>query len=163
MATFQEHINQAKKNLEFLVQINKNVKDSWDWQVTVCFYVGVHLVNAHIAHKTNQHYRSHEQVNKALNPYEPLSLTKLPEQDYKAYIKLQGLSRRSRYLCHDEAPIQNAQALFTYDRHVAKALRCLNTLLEFMQREYDVQFNTYNLNCIEISNKNYTYFKHSTA
>ena len=163
MANFQEHVNQAKKNLEFLAQINKTVTNCWDWQVTVSFYVGVHLVNAHIAQKTNQHYRSHEHVNKALNPHEPLSITKLTEKDYLAYTKLQGLSRRSRYLCHDENPSQNEQALFTYDRHLAKALRCLNTLLVFMQQEYGIQFDSYSLNCIDIGKQNYAYFKHSAV
>jgi hypothetical protein len=99
--TFEEHLAQAKRNLDYLQKSNELIPDRWDWQVTVCFYVGVHLVNAHVFQKTGQHYRSHEQVNMALNPA-TLSLAKLSESDYLAYKKLQGLARRARYLCHDD-------------------------------------------------------------
>lgn len=102
MATFDEHIQQAKRNLSFLHKVNTGIGQCWDWQVTISFYTAVHLVNAHIASRSNHHYRSHELVNNAINPYSLTSLSKLPEEEYLAYIKLQNLSRRARYLCHDD-------------------------------------------------------------
>ena len=69
MANFADHIAQAQKNLQFLQEISGKLSTQyWDWNVTVCYYVAVHLVNSHIASTTNQHYRKHEEVSKALNP-----------------------------------------------------------------------------------------------
>ncbi len=62
MASFQDHISQAKCNLRFLGSVNNQIKNTWDWQVTVAFYVAVHMINARIADKANLHYRSHEAV-----------------------------------------------------------------------------------------------------
>lgn len=163
MASFQEHINQAKKNLLFLNTINNEISECWDWQVTVCFYVSVHLVNAHIANKTNQHYRSHEQVNEALNPFKPLSIAKLSEEEYKAYIKLQGLSRRSRYLCSDNLAVKKTQAFFTYDRHLSKAIKNLDRLLNFIKKEYSVEFDILRINCIDIHNNPLHFFQHKVV
>ena len=52
MASFQEHIAQANRNLDFLEQANQSLNTFWDWQVTAAFYVCVHLVNAHLAQKS---------------------------------------------------------------------------------------------------------------
>lgn len=159
MASFEEHIQQAKKNLDFLNKVNKTISESWDWQVTVSFYVSVHLINAHIAKKSDQHYRSHEQVNKSVNPYFPLSPTKLTEDNFKSYIKLQGLARRSRYLCNDNKEIKDTSAYFTYDKHLAKALANLDKLLMFIHSEYSIKFNKINISCIELKNRPLTYFE----
>ena len=162
LATYLEHINQANKNLSFLDQINFNIDDCWDWQVTVCFYVSVHLVNAHIADKTDQHYRSHEQVKEALNPYNVLSASKLSEDVYKAFDKLQNLSRRSRYLCNDNIVDKNPKGFFTYDKHLCKALKQLDILLQFVNQHYGEEFKKLYVNCIEIKNANLKYFEFRT-
>ncbi len=158
MANFSEHINQAKKNLQFLSEINKNTNDSWDWQVTVCFYVAVHLVNAHIAQKANQHYRSHEQVKEALNPYNALSLSKLTEGNFLAFDKLQNLSRRSRYLCNDTIADKDIKAFFTYDKHLSKSLKNLDKILGFIVSEYKESFLPIELYCIELKGQTLNFF-----
>ncbi len=159
MATFDEHINQAKKNLKFLTSVNKSIEDSWDWQVTVSFYVSVHLMNAHIASKSDQHYRSHEDVNTALNPFTEFSLARLDEDTYKSYIKLQGLARRARYLCHDNPKVREVNASFTYDKHFSKAIKNLDKLVGFISCEYGVSFNTTQIQCVDLINYKSDYFE----
>lgn len=157
MATFEEHISQAKKNLSFLTSVNSHIDNSWDWQVTISFYVSVHLMNAHIAHKMNQHYRSHEHVNAALNPF-TISPARLDEDTYKSYIKLQGLARRARYLCHENSSVRNEKACFTYDKHFSKAIKNLNILLTFIASNYKVSFNSIPIFCIDLKNYSSPYF-----
>jgi hypothetical protein len=158
LANFAEHINQAKSNLEFLGSINQNSTKFWDWQVTVSFYIAVHLVNAHIAKKSNLHYRSHEDVNNALNPFNELSLTKFSEELYISYIKLQALARRARYLCHDKPKNKSKGAFFTYDKHFSKAVINLDDILTFMVKEYSLEFDKIDLNSVELSNLKSNHF-----
>lgn len=148
MASFEEHITQAKRNLAFLEKINSGCNEHWDWQVTACFYTAVHLANAHIARKINGHFRTHSQVKQALNPEVQLSPTKWNEIHYKAYVKLMNLSRRSRYLCHDNTNDSSESCFLTYDVHFIKSLKNLDQLLHFFTTEYEIQFNTSYINCI---------------
>lgn len=160
MASFEEHIIQVKKNLIFLEEVNSKINTQWDWQVTICFYVAVHLVNAHIARKTNSHYRSHEQVNHALNPFNQLSLNKLPESVYLSYIKLQNLSRRSRYLCSEATGNLDVRAFHTSEKYLAKALRELNNVIEYFDVEYDISIPIIKVDCSRIKNDSLKYFRY---
>lgn len=159
MASFTEHISQAKGNLGFLNLVNGKINSNWDWQVTISFYIAVHLVNAHIAKKSNQHYRSHELVNNAINPFLPLSTAKFTEELYTSYMKLQNLSRRARYLCHDDPKNRENKAFLTYDKHFSKSIIHLDKLLEFMSVEYSVNFTIIGIECIELRNKRLLHFK----
>ena len=151
MASFDEHISQVKRNLLFLEEVNKSVSNSDDWQVTTCFYVAVHLVNAHLSHFGSQ-YRKHVDVNYALNPEVSTSITKVPEPVYLAYIKLQNLSRRARYLCNDSpGRAGDERAFLTYTKHVAKAIRHLNTLITFFAEKYGVRFERVKIKCPDLS------------
>jgi hypothetical protein len=161
LASFAEHITQSKKNLDFLAKTNLLINDRWDWQVTACYYTAVHLVNAHIAHLTNQHYRSHEQVKNALNPEIQLSPTKIPEDVYKAYIKLETLSRRARYLCHLSGTDIDNQAYFTFDKHLKKSIKNLDVLLLFIKNRHSVTFQSSTIDCIEIKSEKYNFFEYS--
>ena len=60
MADFDSHVLQAKRNLEFIGSITST--ENFEWQVTISFYVAVHLINAHLARSSNLHYRTHNQV-----------------------------------------------------------------------------------------------------
>lgn len=152
MATFDEHISQAKKNLSFLGRINSECNEFWDWQVTTCFYVAVHLANAHISTKSNMHYRTHMDVKHALNPEVPLSLSKFSEENYTAYVKLLNLSRRARYLCHEDPKnTSSSDGYFTYDVHLNKAIKNLDKLLVFMESEYNVSFDKSFIKCLSLT------------
>jgi hypothetical protein len=154
LAQFDEHISQANKNLLFLQFINKANFDCYDWQVTVCFYCALHIVNAHLSLHQMQ-YRKHVDVKDALNPKNPLSVNKgsaLPEKEYLAYTKLQSLSRRSRYLVNEkDNNLGSDKAAFTYDIHLQRALRHLNTLINYFKKSYNISVSKIQLKCTGIN------------
>jgi len=150
LASFDEHIQQARNNLNFLCQVNQSLANHYDWQVTVCFYTALHLVNAHLSTFGLQ-YRKHSDVNHALNPDVALSVSKLPEDEYDSYIALQRLSRRSRYLVNEKNDISSPFAYFTYDKHLAKAVRHLNLLITFFQSKYKFTISAIDFSCLELS------------
>lgn len=160
MASFEQHINQSKANFTFLQEVNSSINAQWDWQVTISFYAAVHLINAHIVSKSNQHYRSHEQVNNAISPFTHISLCKLPQDIYVAYMKLQNLSRRSRYLCSDNPQEFDVRAYHTSEKHFAKAVRELNRLIEYFDKEYNLDFKPITINCPKIKEDKLKYFSH---
>jgi NifB/MoaA-like Fe-S oxidoreductase len=150
LATFDEHINQAKRNLAFLESINHNVKDCIDWQVTVCFYTALHLINAHLATFELQ-YRKHVDVKNALNPENNLSISKLPEDEYVAYATLQMLSRRSRYLVNEkDNQVGTTTAFLTHDIHLAKSIKHLDRLVAFFQNKYKVSLPSIAIKCPDL-------------
>jgi hypothetical protein len=153
LASFEEHIQQAKSNLAFLGAINQKVNNYFDWQVTVCFYTALHLVNAHLS-KHQLQYRKHYDVNYALNPDVRISISKLPEDEYDAYIALQRLSRRSRYLVNEkDDQLSSEKAFLTFDKHLCKAIRHLDRLLIFFSKKYALDFSSTSFNCIGLSQK----------
>ena len=159
MPDFDAHIRQAKRNLQFLSNINLNITDCYDWQVTTCFYVSVHLVNAHLS-QFDQQYRTHENVKLAINPYTVTSLMKIPENEYVAYTSLENLSRRARYLVNvkDSKLISDKPALI-YEKHLAKALRHLDKLLIHFGTIYPIGMNRYNVKCANINTQELQFFK----
>ncbi|HEY8929204.1 MAG TPA: hypothetical protein VIM55_08445 [Mucilaginibacter sp.] len=161
MADFQAHIQQAKKNLATLSEISLKVNDSWDWQVTCAYYTAVHLMNAHLAQTVNQHYKTHVDVKNAL--FNSLWPSKVPDDIYTSYSKLENLSRRARYLCHDNlAQNDPSTAYITYDRHLMKALKKLDAILVFFAFKYQVSFNISDIDCIELKNGPFKYFQYNS-
>lgn len=153
MASFEEHIHQAQKNLSFLAVTNLNSRLSWDWQITICYYVCVHIVNAHIAKTADLHYRTHEAVKNVLNPHNQTSVCKIPEEVYLSYAKLEALSRRARYLCNDDKSNYSQNAQFTYDKHFAKAIRHLDKIMNYFSGLHGCVFDKQKISCPELSKK----------
>ena len=158
MPQFEEHIHQAKRNLSFLREITA-INDSYDWQVTVCFYTALHLINAHLS-KSGLQYRKHSEVDLAINPKNLLSLTRLPDDEYVAYSSLYKLSRRSRYLVNlKDGQIGAEAASLTHDRHLSKALKHLDLLLEYFNKLYNLNLIIYEVNLpIEAQSHRFNYF-----
>jgi hypothetical protein len=156
---FSEHINQALHNLEILGSVNSRIENSWDWQVTICYYIAVHLVNAHVAKTCNLHYRSHSEVESAINFMNQASLARLNETVYLSFIKLNGLSRRSRYLINDNLKRKETQPHFTYTVHLAKAIRQLDVILGFFVERYLIKLPVTNIKCIDLNKGQVKYFK----
>lgn len=151
VALFDEHIAQAKSNLKFLETVNQNVKNYFDWQVTVCFYTALHLVNAHLT-KHSLQYRQHKDVNHALNPEVLTSISKLPLPEYEAYIGLQRLSRRSRYLVNEkDGNLRSDNGFFTYDVHLGRAIRNLDKLIIYFDKKYSLSIPSISFSCSEVS------------
>ncbi|WP_421813528.1 hypothetical protein [Flagellimonas sp.] len=159
MAKFEEYIAQAKSNITFLDEVDNSIPNYWDWKVTTAFYIGVHLVNAHLKHTLGYTYRTHKEVENAINFANPTSLGKVTEDVYVAYSIISKLSRRSRYIIHEKDPKTDVVCL-TYDRHFKKSLIHLNTLLEFVSNEYKVEFEPIHIDCIELQKVNLKYFKY---
>lgn len=150
MAKFEDHILQARKNINFLSAINNNVPDCLDWQVTTCFYTALHLVNAHLS-KHDMQYRKHVDVKDALNPEKQLSLTKIDEAYYISYISLQSLSRRARYLVEEgDRNLESTDAFLIYEKHLAKAFRHLDKLLGYFSTKYSLSFPKVEIKCDNI-------------
>lgn len=106
-----------------------------------------------MAKKANLHYRTHEDVKHAINPYARVSLCSLPENIYLAYVKLEGLSRRARYLCSDDTTNKSNDEFLTYDKHFAKAVKNLDILLDYFKSEYKLSYPTLPIECLELSVK----------
>ena len=135
MASYSEHVSQANSNLFFLGKINNEGSDHIDWQVTTCFYVGVHVINGFLAREQNMHFNSHENVVTAIAPESVIPATRLPEQEYLAYVKLRNLSRRSRYLCQENGRDTHLAHLIE-EKHFIKAFRHLDVLLNYFLNKY---------------------------
>lgn len=162
MATFEEHIAHSKKNLDFLSKVNSSVDDSWDWQVTICFYIALHLINAHIVKKNNKNYLSHNQVEDVINPFNTLSIGKLDENTFLSYSKLCQLSRRSRYLLNENFNKTDdiQQASMTYSLHFKKAIHHLDVVIQYINKNYDNMISKEtNLKCIDLKGRVFESFK----
>ena len=151
MADLQSHKNQADHNLDFLVVANNDQQENWDWQVTIAFYAGVHLINAHLARSVNLHYRTHTDVNEAIDFGNSTSLARLPEEVYLQYRALFNLSRRSRYLIHENNP--KADELIphlTHERHFKKAIKYLDRIIDYMREKYSIDCQKRPIRCLDI-------------
>jgi len=158
MAEFQAHVNQATKNLTILSQINKQIKDSWDWQVTTAYYVAVHIMNAHIAKIANLHYTTHDKVKNAL--YSQTSIAKIDQSIFLDYVKLEHLSRRARYLCNEVSLDESPHAFLTHDVHFKRALEKLDSVMIYMAKLHSITFSVTNIDCVEIKKLSLKYFKY---
>ena len=162
MASFSEHLKQAEHNLDFLKSISKDYSEYWDWRVTTTFYTAVHIINAHLDKSVNKHYRSHQDVSLALNPNIALSISKVPMDVYLAYEKLSNLSRRSRYLIKEDLTDKTANVFITYDKHLARALKNLDTIESWFSSEYKITFPAIELHCLELKS-GLKYFSQQTT
>jgi hypothetical protein len=159
VATFQEHLQQAKRNLNFLSNIHRNVPDSIDWQVTTCFYSALHLLNAYLAQEADLHYISHKETEHALNFENKLSVVKLSENDFLTYQKLRNLSRRSRYLCTEYGVTAKGVQL-TGEKQLANSVICLDKLMRFFVTKYPTTvFDKITLKCPTLLGEQMQYFE----
>ncbi len=154
MPQFDDHIYQAKENFSFLSIINQTASEHYDWQVTVCFYTSLHLVNAHLA-KFNQQFRNHKDVSNVISPYNSTSLMKLPADVYVAYEALFSLSRRSRYLTNmKDDKLKSDIAFFTHEKHLSRAVRHLELIFNYFDQLYGINCAKIPLKCALLTNKN---------
>ncbi len=162
MGTFKEHIHQSQSNIGFLSKISTNLDNCWDWQVTVCFYSALHLINAHIVIKTDANYLSHSKVDELINPYNTISLAKLDEKIYMSYIKLFQLSRRSRYLLSENfkkgEKLGVQIACVTYSKHFKKAIYHLDIIINFIKNDYIESFERVDIKCIDLKGLSFENF-----
>jgi hypothetical protein len=119
--------------------------------VTIAFYAAIHFINAHLAQSVDQHFRTHHDVDLAINFCNTLSPCRLPESVYLKYKKLHNLSRRSRYLIHeDKKDADQLKAHLTYDTHFKSAILYLDGIIDFMKTEYAIDCQSHTLKCFEL-------------
>lgn len=162
MGSFSEHIDQAKRNFNFLSGISTSMNDCWDWQVTTCFYTALHLINAHIVAKTGGNYLTHNQVDGIINPYNQTSLGKVNEDIYLSYNKLFHLSRRSRYLLNENNSSPKGTlitASFTNSKHLQKAIYHLDQIISFINTDYKEHFPQVSIKCIDLKGRSFNFFQ----
>jgi hypothetical protein len=157
MALFEEHLKQAKSNLSFLERVNNNLDNYFDWLVTISFYSAVHLINAHVVKSTGHHYRTHEDIDNIISPYN-ISPGKLPESEYLSYKKLQALARRSRYLISDDYKKKEERAFFTYEKHFSKAIYHLDLVLQYINKQYKINFENFKLRSVDLKGRKLKFF-----
>ena len=134
MSRYQAHLKQANANLEFLGIVNEADPTRYDWQTTIAFYSALHLVNAWLC-DYGARYRSHHDVKDAINPLKGRE-SALSKQAYIDYQTLFRLSRRARYLLDETSP-DDTRVAHTSEKHFAKAMRRLDALVTYFQRELD--------------------------
>jgi hypothetical protein len=155
LPTFDQHLNQANKNIKHLELINKLESNCIDWQITVCFYTGLHIVNCHLC-GFGIEYNTHTNTLSAINFTNPTSLTKVSEDCYTSYRALQNLSRKSRYLID---PSSKSFGL-VYSKHLAKAMRHLEVVIKYFSTLYSqkIKIEKIKVKCDELNNKELDYF-----
>lgn len=162
MPSFDAHLSQAKSNLTFLEHVNHTLPEQRDWQVTVCFYVAVHLANAYLADKEHQHYQTHGKRDLALNPFNGAAQHSWPEDEYYAYEDLSALSRRSRYLCSEadnrgDRNVRN-QAFLTHEKHLLEALRNLDLVMTHFENVYNQDLPILEMTCAGLDKASLSHF-----
>ena len=166
MAKYIDYINQAKSNLSFLNQIHSTSNGHIDWQVTVCFYVGVHLVNAYLVKERGMSFNSHTETFDAINFVNVVSPVRFTEEDYLAYRKLYNLSRRSRYICTDADKLKgqdDSVAYLTYDKHLGRSVKSLDKLLQLINNKYKEEFDKIEVNILDLKKTELSFFSHKKA
>ena len=160
MADFNAHILQGVSNLEFLGSMNQSFPERYDWQVTVAFYTAVHLVNAHLAKSQNLHYRSHEEVKDAISPTTLISLSRIDESPYLAYVKLSNCSRRARYLVCDNPQNKEDRPFYTSEKYLARAIKNLDIVLRYFESKYGItNIPKIEFRCPRLRSESLSFFK----
>lgn len=162
MANFEDHIKQATRNLKFLEHTNKTTSDHWDWQVTIGYYVGVHLVNGHLAKRANLHYSKHIEVLNAINCSNPLSPARFDEESYVSFKLLSILSRRSRYLIDDDDSrdrTSDSVAFYSSEKHFAKSIRHLQNVIRFIESSHSVVIPPIKIESHRLRTESFSHFE----
>lgn len=134
MADFDRHIQRVRENMEFLTQIRTLQLRNWDWEVTVCYYVAVHLVNAHLATR-NLHPTTHDETKKYINPQGVFNNQRLPEKVYEEFMFLTNQSRVSRYM-HNPGNKDPSESTVINEKRLKLALESTNILIAYFNRLY---------------------------
>ena len=159
MVTSSEYLSQVNKNLSFLGEVGLKTEGYLDWQITICFYVSVHLINFHL-HEHNFEANTHIATERAINPFGNKP-TSLPIDVYDGYKLLSDLSRWSRYL---KIPSGYRSAYSLDDPNYLKeefveSIEQLDILLSYFGKEYGLSFPTINLKLPLDSSVKLSYFK----
>ena len=137
MASFRDHISQAEENISFLFQIRTLPDRNLSWEVTVCYYIAVHLMNARIADKLQVTFDNHSDINKNLF-YDKNSSARIFRKVFITYKELTRLSRISRYLM--DPNLKNPSMKIRIEQQdIQNANDYTNTIIAYFNKEYNLQ------------------------
>ncbi len=131
MANFSDHVSQAKKNIEVLKGLNKDSQFEHEWQITVAYYVALHLLHAFIADKSDLHPTNHNYLKGMIEPGTTFSNTELEDNVYSSYAHLEILSRKSRYLCVGKANPE--KAVYATNKDFQRSIQYLDKVICFFE------------------------------
>lgn len=158
MSSFDGHIKQGKSNLDFLAGVNAKFPKIYDWQVTIAFYAALHFANAHVAKTIGTYHKTHKDLANVISSESRIkSPAQFSEDAFVAYESLFILSRRSRYLY--TAKSESEELKFTYDKHLAKAMRHLDTVMRWMDQKHNIDFKKRDFRCARLKQGELTFFK----
>ncbi len=157
MSSFDGHIEQASKNLDFLEKVNAEFPNVYDWQVTISFYSALHLMNAHVYKSLGTYHRTHNDLANAISPESSIKHpAQVSEEVFVAYETLFILSRRARYLYNAKS---DNKVDFTNHKHLAKSIRHLNTIMEWFDQKYSQGFPKRSFFCVGLKKGELVYFE----
>lgn len=115
MADFLAHLNQAKYNRKFAIDLAK-IGTRRDWAITVAFYAALHFVEAGLIGK-NQISTTDRSIDDDISIHEKRVrslLNSYGEDIYRPYRKLMTASRRVRYLDNNHNNLDDPPAASYY-------------------------------------------------
>lgn len=135
-----EYIRKAKSNEVFLADLEAMQSQHYDWRVTVCFYIAVHYMNAHLASTIRGGFCTHEKVKTIAHPESSFVPARVSEKAFTAYLKLQNLSRQSRYLMIGDD--ETTKLIHVRDKHLINAQRWLTEVKTFVGNKHSALFTS---------------------
>ena len=89
----------------------------------------------------DQHYQRHCDAELALNPENICSPSKIEMDIYLSYKKLHNLSRRSRYLIHEDSKNRIAERPhYNSENHFNKAKNRLSEIIVYFEKLYKIKY-----------------------
>ena len=94
----QQFLDQASHNQDFHDTIVGNFNNRfYDWKIIVLFYVAVHLLKALAAKRNIDIGRTHNEIEKSVNPDRVNAVMRITKTAWKNYYALYLYSRTARY------------------------------------------------------------------
>lgn len=121
----KSHIEQAKHNESFLALTEKHSpKDYFDWKITIIFYSALHYVCAYVKYKKCYLGKSHEDLDKIINPDNKTSKATIDLKYYNYYKELYNYSRQTRYNPYNnDIKLQLAECLYQRSKEHLQELK----------------------------------------
>ena len=135
MPSFTEHIEKVKRNIDFFHSINPNGEECFDWQVTVLFYIAVHIVDAHLD-RFSIHPTTHTERKENLSFDSPRTSRITSQDAWDDYMSLEGQSRKYRYDKYRGNPKQ-----------LRKSCNSLESIIHYFDGLYSLKLPILNVQC----------------
>jgi hypothetical protein len=148
------HLEKAIHNLKVLQHLEIHNSPYRDWQVTVCFYVALHLTRLHLWDKIGQGYESHQTAEHALEPTNLLSLARMEPKPFADYMKLSMLSRKARYLFDGGVPCS------INEKSYCDSLRFLDSVMRYFAGKHGLELPVTPVKCPKLLEFRLVYFRH---